>query len=296
MWGIDLGGTKIELAVLDSSDSRTPKYRERLATEAHLGYEHILEQIAALVRKAESDLGPAPELLGIGTPGVTDPVTGLLKNSNTVCLNSKPLKADLEAKVGKRMIMANDANCFALAETRLGAAAGAECVFGVIMGTGVGGGVVVNGKVLHGLHGIAGEWGHNVLERDGQPCYCGKRGCVETVLSGPALERYFQQLSGEHRDLRWIAAHASSNENAAATIQRLCEKFGQALAVIVNILDPDAIVLGGGVGNVPELYSAGLAEVTKWVFNSELRTQLLRPKLGDSAGSLGAALLSRGER
>jgi len=292
-WGIDLGGTKIEAAVLPW-DGSIPIARKRIATEAHGGYEHILERIVALLTELSQNTGfPFPELIGMGTPGVTDTETGLLKNSNTVCLIGKPLARDLQALIGAKFVLANDANCFALAEATLGAAKGYPTTFGVIMGTGVGGGLVVDGKVLNGRHGIAGEWGHNVLDPDGLPCYCGKRGCVETVISGPFLTRWYKDRSGNDLPLAQVVQLAREGHDAVAveTLEHLISSFGRALSVIVNIFDPHAIVLGGGVGNVDELYTRGLDSLSKNVFNDGFRGALLRPTLGDSAGVFGAAML-----
>ena len=285
-WGIDLGGTKIEGVVLDGEDVRA---RLRIPTEAAQGYDHIIGQIGRLIEMLESEAGPRPARIGIGTPGAADPQSGLMKNCNTTALNGRPLPADLNERLRAEFVVANDANCFALAEAALGAARGASVVFGVIMGTGIGGGVVVDGKVLNGAHGIAGEWGHNVLEPDGEPCYCGRRGCVETVLSGPFLERYYQRLSGVDKRLPEIARE--EDEAARATINRLCAQFGVGLASIVNVLDPHVIVLGGGVGNIDALYSRGRDELAKHVFNPILQTEIKRPTLGDSAGVFGAAML-----
>lgn len=295
LWGIDLGGTKIEAVVLEPGEL-TPLARKRIPTEASGGYRRVVARIAQLVAEVSAEHGiEYPKQIGIGTPGAVDPATGLLKNSNTTCLNGMPLQQDLCDALGAEVICANDANCFALAEATLGAAVGYPTVFGVIMGTGVGGGIVVSGQVLAGCQDIAGEWGHTILEPDGEPCYCGRRGCVETVISGPALERFYTERSGEALGLREIFSRARSGQDAAAelTLRRLCEEFGHALAQVVNILDPHAIVLGGGVGAVPELMSAGSNELSKWVFNDRLRTPLLAPKLGDSAGVFGAAMLYR---
>lgn len=281
-WGIDLGGTKIECAVLDGESAVV---RRRVPTEADQGYDHILGQISRLIDETADAVGTRPTALGIGTPGSADPRTGLMRNANTTCLIGRPLPTDLEAKLRIPVRVANDANCFALAEALLGAAKGYRTVFGVIMGTGVGGGLIVDGKVLDGKSGIAGEWGHNVLESDGEPCYCGKRGCVETVLSGPALERWHLKHTGEAKKLKEIAA-----ENGLA-VDHACSEFGRALSVLVNILDPDAIVLGGGVSNVERLYSDGASALKAHVFHDDYRPTILKPKLGDSAGVFGAAML-----
>lgn len=294
LWGIDLGGTKIEGVVLRAG-STEPVARLREPTGADRGYEHILSQIKLVVERLTDASGcKMPDVIGIGTPGATEPSTGLLKNSNTLALIGKPLQEDLRRLLKCEVRLANDANCFALAEATLGSAVGRDVVFGVIMGTGVGGGIVVGGRVLNGHHGIAGEWGHNLLEPSGARCYCGKVGCVETVLSGPSLERFYATRSGVTCRLPQIVELATQGDIAAqGTMDRLHTRFGEALSVIINILDPDAIVLGGGVGNIDSLYTVGVSEVAKHVFNPVLRTEILRPTLGDSAGVFGAAMLTR---
>ena len=295
LWGIDLGGTKIEGVILDPAQDHRQVVRLRIETEASKGYNHIVGRIEELVASMATASGePRPPTLGIATPGVLDPRLGTLKNSNTVCLIGHPLRKDLEAALGLRVEMANDANCFALAESTFGAARGFATSFGVILGTGVGGGIVVHGQALAGRHGIAGEWGHNVLEENGAPCYCGRRGCVETVLSGPALERYYQYQSGVALPLREIARRAAGDldPHATATLRRLVEFFGRGISWIINILDPDAIVIGGGVGNIDVLYTEEVrTEIKKYLFNDTLETDILKPALGDSAGVLGAAML-----
>ena len=294
LWGIDLGGTKIECAVLESPTSTLTCARKRIDTEAEKGYAHILSQIKCLVDSVAKEVGSQPTTIGIGTPGTLEPSTQTLKNSNTTCLNGKPFKRDLEEVLGLPIEIANDANCFALAEAMLGAGKGATVVFGVIMGTGVGGGIVVNGKVLNGTQGIAGEWGHNTLEENGEQCYCGKRGCVETVLSGVWLERFYQTHSGQTRKLKDIVDRhlRCEDEHATATVKRLTENFGKAIAVVINILDPDVIVLGGGVGNIELLYTNGVEATKRYVFNHTLETKIVKPRLGDSAGVFGAAMLT----
>jgi predicted NBD/HSP70 family sugar kinase len=300
LWGIDLGGTKVEGVILESITNPTPVVRTRVETEATKGYDHIIGQIAKLVANMESQSGLKPSAIGIGTPGVLDPTLQVMKNANTVVLNGKPLKKDLEKSLGLTFEFANDANCFALAETHWGIvkqqAPRARLVFGIIMGTGVGGGIVMDGKIWNGRHGIAGEWGHNFLDESGGPCYCGKTGCVETVISGPATERYYKSLTGEPLKLKEIVArHAAGTDPAAAkTIERLCHFFGKGVSVITNLLDPDVIVVGGGVGNIDALYSEGLAELGKFIFNNGVEVPLLKPSLGDSAGVFGAAALVAG--
>ncbi len=290
LWGLDLGGTKIEGVVLDPAKPSEPICRLRLPTGAANGYDHVLDQIEKVVRAMEEASGRScPETLGIGTPGAIDPTSGTLKNSNTVCLNGRPLKEDLTKRLKTEIRLANDANCFALAEATLGAAAGEDVVFGVILGTGVGGGVVVRGEVLGGCHGIAGEWGHNPLRGESTPCYCGRTGCVETVLAGPSLERFHRESTGESIRLPEIL----SGPNAAPIIHRLREKFGEAIAAVINILDPDAIVIGGGVGNIPALYEPETREaILRHTFNPVIHTKILKPILGDSAGVFGAAMLT----
>jgi len=296
LWGIDLGGTKIEGVVLNNAEDLTPIARMRVPTEQEHGYEHILQQIKKLVSQLSAATGLTPERIGIGTPGTTDPQTGLLKNSNTLCLNNQPLKTDLEALLGIPLEMANDANCFAMAEARMGAVRThfpeARVVFGVILGTGVGGGVVVDGKIIGGRQGIGGEWGHNPLDDSGGPCYCGKTGCVEKVISGPSLEGYYALHTGEKRKLKEILERREEDPFAAETIARLIHFFGKGIAQVINILDPDVIVLGGGVGNIELLYTEGVAAVLPYVFNNRLDTVFLKPELGDSAGVFGAALLT----
>jgi fructokinase len=292
--GIDLGGTKTEGIVMDARGAILA--RERRATPQADGYETILDNIARLVSDLEARAGE-PCTVGIGTPGAISAKTGCLKNSNTVCLNGQPLKQDLERRLAREVRIANDANCFALSEALDGAGEGAPVVFGVILGTGVGGGIVVNGRLVEGLQHIAGEWGHNVLEVDGPPCYCGKRGCVETFLSGPGLARDFQASGGEPSlDARTIVARAGAGDALSeAALQRYLDRFGRALAVVVNILDPHVIVLGGGLSHIARLYAGGRERVTRYVFNNELRTQILPNVHGDSSGVRGAAQLWPGE-
>jgi fructokinase len=298
LWGLDLGGTKIEGVVLKSAQEPEVLFRHRVPTGADQGYDHIISQIKHLVSHLEQAVGgPAPSL-GLATPGTLVPRTGLLKNSNATCLNGRPLKADLEKMLGIRIEMANDANCFALAETRLGVVKqqfpAAKVVFGIILGTGVGGGLVVNGQVLEGFHGLAGEWGHNyLLEGEGTPCFCGKTGCNEGILAGPALQRYYAALTGQARPLPEIVERAQVGHDPAAeaTMQRLFGYFGRALSVVVNIVDPDVIVIGGGVGNINRLYTEGVRSVAPYVFDHVFETPVVKPILGDSAGVFGAAYL-----
>lgn len=295
--GIDLGGTKIEGVVIESGRTLNVIARKRVPTEKEKGYDRIKNNVIGLVKALEAEVDFSFDKIGIGTPGAIDSKTGLLKNSNTTSVNGKPFQKDLSEELGKMVKMANDANCFAVAEAHLGAVKDhvpdAQVVFGVIMGTGVGGGIVVDGKIINGLHGIGGEWGHNFLDASGGLCYCGKIGCTETVISGPFTEKYYHAISGKKLLLKDIVENYrdGNDEFATRTIQRLLEQFGRGISTIINILDPDAIVIGGGVGNIDELYTLGVEEAKKHVFNNYLNTVFLKPKLGDSAGVYGAALL-----
>ncbi len=297
LWGIDLGGTKIECAVLDADNFQTVKLRRRLPTEADQGYAHIISQIGKLVDQVSDELGERPTAIGFATPGVLDPVTGTMKNCNTVVMNDQPMQRDLEARLGVPCHLANDANCFALAETLAGAvpqvAPDAHVVFGVILGTGVGGGVVVNGHVIGGRQGIGGEWGHIFLAMTDERCYCGKKGCVEQNISGPSLQKFYEKKTGERRTMAEILKRheAGTDPAASETIERLLTLFGRGLSTVVNILDPDVIVLGGGVSNVDLLYSKGVERLKKYVFNPRPDVLVVKNVLGDSAGVFGAALL-----
>jgi fructokinase len=295
IWGIDLGGTKIECAILDPAAPDKPVCRLRVPTESEKGYAHIRSQIARLIKMMGDESGlPLPKKIGMGTPGVIDPRTQLLKGSNTICMNGQPLGRDLAAEIGVDFVFANDANCFALAEATMGAGRGYETVFGVILGTGVGGGIVVHGHVLNGCHGIAGEWGQLVLDSQGPVSNYGTRGTVEAMIAGPALERFYAEQSGTARRLKDVVARANANEDphATATIDLLTTTFAQAISIIVDVLDPHAIILGGGVGNIDALYTeATRQKITKAIFNPTFDAALLKPTLGDSAGVFGAAML-----
>lgn len=292
--GIDLGGTKIELIVLEEDGSEI--LRRRVPTPQG-DYPATLDAICALVGQAESELG-AKTSLGLGTPGAISKATGLLKNSNSTCLNGQPLLQDLEQRLSRPLRIANDADCFALSEATDGAAAGAGIVFGVILGTGVGAGVIVEGKPLSGPNAIAGEWGHNPLpwpldgERPGPACYCGKQGCIETFLSGPSLARAHAQATGQTLGAPEIVAQAEQGDRASERSLRLYEdRLARGLAHVINILDPDVIVLGGGLSNCRRLY-ANVPELWgRYVFSDRVDTLLVPPKFGDSSGVRGAAWL-----
>ncbi|GAB4016344.1 ROK family protein [Spirosoma koreense] len=302
-WGVDLGGTKIEGVILTAPSPDAVVIRRRVDTESQHGYAHIINQIRKLIRQLQDETGYKPERIGFCTPGTLDPALGVMKNSNIICINGKPFPDDLARALGVPVATMNDANCFALSEATMGSVQEVipdfRMVFGVILGTGVGGGVVFRGLdgqpvVQSGRQGIGGEWGHNILEENGYECYCGKRGCNEQVISGPALQRFYHDQTGESRNLREILDrhHQGTDPYATATVERLLENFGRAISTIVNMLDPDAIVLGGGVGNVDLLYTEGVERAKKYVFNDRrLNTLFLKPKLGDSAGVFGAALL-----
>jgi fructokinase len=304
--GIDLGGTKTEAIVLrepgTSGDSGFDVLaRLRVPTDRDLGYEHIVHNTARLVASVTRDAGLLePPPVGVGMPGSTTLRTSdvpLVKNSNTVCLNGRPFQRDLRVALGVDAWFANDANCFALAEATFGAGVGCEVVFGVILGTGVGGGVVLRSgdgraRAWNGVQGIAGEWGHVCLDPvDGPPCYCGRRGCVEQYLSGPAIERAYQARAGEARTAAEIAERRAYDAAADETMRRVIATFGRAIATVVNVLDPDVIVLGGGVSHLDCLYREGVNAIGDWIFNDEIRTRVVRHALSDSAGVVGAALL-----
>ncbi len=291
--GVDLGGTKIEAIAL-AADGRVLA-RERVATPRD--YHASVDAIAVLVARVERIAG-SRGTLGVGIPGTLVAATGLVKNANSTWLNGRPLGADLEAASGRPVRLANDANCFALSEAADGAAAGAACVFGVILGTGVGGGIVVGGHVLAGANGIAGEWGHTALpwpapdERPGPPCYCGRSGCVETFLSGPGLAADHARATGDALDPPTIVARAAAGDaGAAATMARYHERLGRALASVINVLDPDVVVLGGGLSNVPGMAAAARSALGPWVFSDTIATRVVRHAHGDSSGVRGAAWL-----
>ncbi len=293
--GIDLGGTKIEGIVLKSKENPDEIIRHRINTEEEKGYSQVINNIKSLVNHIENKINYKFKRLGIGTPGTIDPETGLLKNSNSQCLNGMPIQKDLAKTLDKIIHIQNDANCFALAETLLGSVKDqypdAKNVFGIIIGTGVGGGVIIDGKTVYGSQGIGGEWGHTIVTDDGDECYCGKKGCVESVISGRALQIYYNKISGKNLTLEEIYAKKDIDNHAKKTFKRLITYFGKGLSNVVNIIDPEVIVLGGGLSNIDELYSEGYDELKKYVFNPTFNTPILRPKLGDSAGVYGAALL-----
>jgi fructokinase len=291
--GIDLGGTKIEGIALGPDGAELARLRVPTPKQ---DYDAIVQALVGVVAALEERTG-ARGTVGVGMPGCLSPATGLVKGANTVVLNGRPLDLDLGAALSRPVRLANDANCFALSEASDGAGAGAAVVFGVIVGTGTGAGVVVNGQVLTGPNGVAGEWGHNPLpwptdeERPGPPCYCGKRGCIETFLSGPGLALEHRK-SGEALDAALVAARAEAGDEAAsATMARYEDRMARALASIINVLDPDAIVLGGGVSNIARLYRTVPGLWGRYVFSDTVRTALRPARHGDSSGVRGAAWL-----
>ena len=288
--GIDLGGTKIEGILLDQQNQVLE--RIRVPTQQENGYEAILSRIVTLIKDIQSRSDQAASI-GICTPGAIEPTEGVLKNSNTVCLNGKPLKNDLESALDCSIEMENDANCFALAEAALGAAKGYSTVFGVIMGSGVGGGIVFSQRIHRGRLFIAGEWGHITLHPNGLNCYCGRQGCVEKYISGTALEKRWNELDGENLALDQIVSKFDPlpDDRYRKWKTEFLDNFGRALATVINIVDPDAIVLGGGVSNIPFLYNEGSKLVQNNTFSTFSDTPILPNQLGDSAGVFGAALL-----
>lgn len=292
--GVDLGGTKIEAIGL--ADDGRVLARRRLPTPAG-DYEGTLEAVATLVQAMEAELGDSASV-GVGMPGTLSPASGLIKNANSTWLLDRPMDRDLQRALGRPVRLANDANCFALSEATDGAAAGAEVVFGAIIGTGTGGGLVVRGQVLTGPNGVAGEWGHNPLpwprpeELPGPPCYCGLRGCIETFLSGPGLSRDFRDACGESLAPPSIVARAERGDPVAgAALARYEDRLARGLAHVINILDPDVIVLGGGMSNISRLYEAVPRRWSKYVFSDRVDTRLVPPAHGDSSGVRGAAWL-----
>jgi fructokinase len=291
--GIDLGGTKIEIVALD--EGGTERFRRRIATPRE-DYDATLAAVAKLVEDAEKVVGRAT--VGIGTPGAISPGTGLMKNANSTWLIGRPLAADMTRVLGRDVRIANDANCFALSEAVDGAAAGASVVFGVIVGTGTGGAIVVDRKVIVGANAVTGEWGHNPMpwperkEWPGPPCYCGRTGCIETFLSGPGVSRDHLDSTGETLDASEIAARAERGDSRAReTVERYAGRMARGLAAIINVVDPDVIVLGGGLSNIACLYERVPHLWVPYVFSDRIATKLVRARFGDSSGVRGAAWL-----
>ena len=294
--GVDLGGTKIEAACLDATGAIIA--RERTATPRN--YEDTLDVIVALVHRVETLTGERGTV-GVGIPGAANPATGLIKNANSTWLIGKPLAADLAARLGREIRVMNDANCFAISEAADGAGAGADVVFGVILGTGVGGGIVVRGQALDGPNLIAGEWGHTPLpwmtrdESPGPRCYCGRHGCIETFLSGPGFEQDFARATGKRLTSHEIVAIArSSDRSALDALDRYRDRLARGLAVVIDILDPNVIVLGGGMSNLPALVDTLPTILPSYVFSDTVKTRIVLNQHGDSSGVRGAAWLWQG--
>ena len=293
--GIDLGGTKIEGLAL--GDGGRELDRRRIAAPRG-NYDDTIRAVVGLVTAIESDVvRQARATIGVGIPGAISPATGLIKNANSTWLNGRPLADDLSHALARPVRLANDANCFALSEATDGAAAGAAVVFGVIIGTGTGGGIVINGQIVVGANAIAGEWGHNPLpapeddERPGPPCYCGRSGCIETFLSGPALARDYIARGGDDMSASEIVARVDQDPRAAASLDRYEHRFARAIASIINVVDPDVIVLGGGLSNITRLYDRVPALWARHVFSDRVDTRLVRARHGDASGVRGAAWL-----
>jgi fructokinase len=291
--GVDLGGTKIEIIALDERGAE--RFRRRVATPQG-DYLATVASIGALVQEVEAATGAGT--VGVGIPGTISPATGVVKNANSTWLNGQPLREDLERCLGRGIRIANDANCFALSEATDGAGAGAEVVFGVIIGTGTGGGVVVAGRAVVGANSIAGEWGHNPMpwpepdEWPGPDCYCGRTGCIEKFLSGPGLSRDHEATSGVSVDAHAVAAAADRGDAAAlATLERYEGRLARGLASVINVIDPDVIVLGGGVSNIQRLYENVPRLWRRYVFSDAVETRLVRAAHGDASGVRGAACL-----
>ncbi len=292
--GIDLGGTKTEIIALDAGGQTL--LRRRVPSPRH-NYTATLDTITRLIAWAEEQLGSQGSV-GIGIPGAESQVDGRIKNANSTWLNGRPLRADLEARLERPIRLANDANCFALSEAVDGAGQGAGSVFGVILGTGVGGGIVIHGRLLTGANAIAGEWGHNPLpwpqdaERPGPECYCGQRGCIETWLSGPGMSADHARHTGEQLTARQIAQRARNGDPAARdTLTRHSERLARALAGVINLLDPEVIILGGGLSQMTHLYRETPRLWDRYIFSDRINTRLLPPRHGDSSGVRGAAWL-----
>jgi fructokinase len=285
--GIDLGGTKIE-GILTDENYKTIT-RKRIPTNQDEGYNSILESIKNLIQELVKESNNKVSI-GVCTPGALSLSSGLIKNSNTQCLIGKDLQNDLKNILHYNVSIENDANCFALAEAKLGAGRNSNLVFGIIMGTGVGGGIIIDGKIHHGRTNIAGEWGHHCLHPEGNTCYCGNKGCVETYISGPALEKKWSELTSQNQPLLEIIK-SSDNPNFPNWKKSFLHDFGSSLANVIDILDPDVIVLGGGVSNIDFLYSEGKNSIYEKVFSDIVATPVTKNELGDSAGVFGACML-----
>jgi fructokinase len=291
--GIDLGGTKTEAVLLDPDNKEIQ--RKRIRTPAQSGYEAIVKSLHRLIFNTGNNVPSGCEYtIGIGIPGSINLDTDLVQNANTTCLIGKPLRKDMENLLGREIEIENDANCFTLAESLEGAAKGYGLVFGVIMGTGCGGGICMDGSVRKGSHSIAGEWGHFSVDPGGAECYCGNRGCVETKISGGGVEAAYFNRYGRKIAMNDIVDGYRNNEPSCVnTFDSFLDDFGRCMGGLISILDPDAVVIGGGLSNITELYAEGYEIIKKYAFHSNIRTPVLRNKLGDSAGVFGAAWIGK---
>ena len=284
--GIDLGGTKIEGIVLDSPGNEI--FRKRINTPRHQGYRPILNTLISFMTELQ-EIGGSDSTFGMGIPGIID-ATGHVTNANTTELIGHPLKDDLQYALGKSVIIENDANCFTLAESVAGAGKDYEFVFGVILGTGCGGGIAIHQQVRNGPHGIAGEWGHFAIDPGGEPCYCGNTGCIETKISGSGIEKLFYKKYNIKKTMKDILeGYRNHDPVCTETMHTFFDDYGRSLGGLISILDPDCVVIGGGLSNIKELYTEGYAKIKQYVFFNNLKTPVLKNKLGDSAGVIGAA-------
>ncbi|MDH4470198.1 MAG: ROK family protein [Verrucomicrobiae bacterium] len=300
LWGINISDTKIEGLIVDANEPAKPLIFSNLAVDSFCaydrlrGYEYTLGQIELLVEHLEKASNiPRPEKIGIAVPAVIDPLTGILSYCNNLCFNDRPLKDDLSLLLKTEIILANDANCFALAEATLGLVSKEQVVMGLILETGVGSGIVIGKRIVQGLHGIAGEWGHNTMQNETTPCCCGKQGCNETIFSKPALEQFYEKITGEEVSLQEILRRAEKKDSAALrTLEHLQDTFAKAIAVAINLLDPNVIFIGGNLRTINLLYEEKTRfKISQNIFNKKLKTPILPSLLGESAIVVGASLL-----
>jgi fructokinase len=291
--GIDLGGTKIETILLTEDGQALFRKRGATPKDTKDDYTLVLDRIENLVQEALTEIPSTKNYtVGVGIPGTLDKKTGIVQNANTTWLAGHHFQGDLEKRLGKKVFMDNDANCFTLAEAIAGAAKGYKMVFGIIMGTGCGGGLFINGTLHSGKHGIAGEWGHISIDPDGERCFCGNMGCIDTKLTGPSMVKAYKRLTQKDLSSEEIVTGAREKDGACLQVfNQFLDDFGRSVGGLISLLDPDAIVLGGGLSNIPELYTIGVENIKKYAFHKKVRTPILKNKLGDSAGVFGASWL-----